>query len=241
MRNEAPEAPPTLHGSPLAFEKRRRPAWLRWGVTEESKKTGIIQRLEVAASILLVSGGIAAAQAPAARPGAAPAPAPASAAPAPAPAQVPAEPSVTTASFGDWTLRCQRIEAPKATRVCEVAQVLQAQGQQTPIAQIAIGRLSASDPLRVTAVMPVSVTFPSSVQITLGEKEAKPLDLPWRRCIPTGCLADAAPGDDLLKQWRKASEAGRIVFRDAAGRDLAMPLSTRGLDPALDALAKERF
>jgi len=212
-------------------------------VTAEREKIGIIQNLVVVTSILLVSAGIAVAQAPAAKPANAPAPAPAPAAAAPAPAavQVPSEPSVTTASFGDWTLRCQRIESPKPARICEVAQVLQAQGQQTPIAQIAIGRISASDPLRVTAVMPVSVSFPSSVQITLGDKDAKALDLPWRRCIPTGCMADAAPGDDLLKQWRKASEAGRIVFRDAAGRDLALPLSTRGLDPALDALAKERF
>lgn len=239
MTNWALEPPPALNGSPLALNGTGGLTWLRWGVTAEREKTGIIRHLVVTTAILLVSAGIAAAQAPAAKPSNTPAP-PAAAA-TPAPAQVPAEPSITTAAFGDWTLRCQRIESPRPARVCEVAQVLQAQGQQTPIAQIAIGRMSASDPLRITAVTPVSISFPSSVQITLGDKEAKPLDLPWRRCIPTGCMADAAPGDDLLKQWRKASEAGRIVFRDAAGRDLALPLSTRGLDPALDALAKERF
>lgn len=162
--------------------------------------------------------------------------------PAPAAAAVPTEPSSTTASFGDWTLRCQRIaDAGKTMRICEVAQVLQAQGQQAPIAQIALGRLANGEPVRVTAVMPVSVSFPSSVQITMGEKDAKPVELPWRRCLPTGCFAETAPGDDLLKQWRKASEPGRILFRDAAGRDLALPLSARGLDQALDALAKERL
>jgi len=166
---------------------------------------------------------------------------PPAAAPAPA-APIPAEPSSTTASFGDWTLRCQRLaDAGKTVRICEVAQVLQAQGQQAPIAQIALGRLANGEPVRVTAVMPVSVSFPSSVQITMGEKDAKPVDLPWRRCLPTGCFAEAAPGDDVLKQWRKAGEAGRILFKDAAGRDLALPLSARGLDQALDALAKERL
>lgn len=166
---------------------------------------------------------------------------PPAAAPAPA-APIPAEPSSTTASFGDWTLRCQRLaDAGKTVRICEVAQVLQAQGQQAPIAQIALGRLANGEPVRVTAVMPVSVSFPSSVQITMGEKDAKPVDLPWRRCLPTGCFAEAAPGDDVLKQWRKAGEPGRILFKDAAGRDLALPLSARGLDQALDALAKERL
>jgi invasion protein IalB len=165
----------------------------------------------------------------------------------PAPAATPAvqpisaEPSSTTASFGDWVLRCQRVEGAKASRVCEVALILQSQGQQAPIAQIAIGRAAAAEPLRVTAAMPVSVTFPSAVQIAIGEKDAKPLELGWRRCIPSGCFADAPLGDDVVKQWRKASEAGRIVFRDAAGRDLALPLSVRGLDQAIEALAKERL
>lgn len=173
-----------------------------------------------------------------------PAPAVATAQPVAQPAApaVPPEPSSTTASFGDWTLRCQRIvDAAKPMRVCEVAQILQAQGQQAPIAQIALGRLGNDEPVRITAVMPVSVSFPGSVQIVMGEKDAKPVDLPWRRCLPTACYADAAPGDDALKQWRKASEQGRILFKDAAGRELALPLSSRGLDQALDALAKERL
>jgi invasion protein IalB len=162
--------------------------------------------------------------------------------PAPAVQPVSTEPSSTTASFGDWTLRCQRVsDNPKSARICEVAQVLQSQGQQAPIAQIAIGRAAAGEPLRVTAVMPVSISFPSAVQIAIGEKDAKPLELGWRRCIPSGCFADAALGDDVIKQWRKASEPGRIVFKDAAGRDLALPLSTRGLDQAVEALAKERL
>lgn len=179
--------------------------------------------------------GPAAAQPAASKPASPPAAAPA------VPAVSP-EPSSTTASFGDWTLRCQRVaDAGKTVRICEVAQVLQAQGQQAPIAQIALGRIANGEPVRVTAVMPVSVSFPSSVQITMGEKDAKPLELPWRRCLPTGCFAETAPSDDVLKQWRKASEPGRILFRDAAGRDLALPLSARGLDQALDALAKERL
>lgn len=185
---------------------------------------------------MVALAGPAAAQPAASKPASPPAAAPVPAAP------ISPEPSSTTASFGDWTLRCQRIaDAGKIMRICEVAQVLQAQGQQAPIAQIALGRLANGEPVRVTAVMPVSVTFPSSVQIAMGEKDAKPLELPWRRCLPTGCFAETAPGDDVLKQWRKASEPGRILFRDAAGRDLALPLSARGLDQALDALAKERL
>lgn len=183
--------------------------------------------------LLIVAASSAAAQ-PAAPKAAAP--------PAPVAQPVSAEPSSTTANFGDWALRCQRVsDAGKTGRICEVALVLQAQGQQVPIAQVALGRLAAGEPLRVTAVMPVSVSFPSSVQIVMGEKDAKPFELPWRRCIPNGCFAEAAPGEDIVRQWRKASEPGRILFKDAAGRELALPFSIRGLDQAVEALAKERL
>jgi invasion protein IalB len=176
----------------------------------------------------------------AAKPGNA-APAPAATAPAAAAqaiAPVAAEPSTTTASFGDWVLRCQRVgESEAGTRVCEVAQAMQVQGQKTPIAQIAIGRAAVGEPLRVTLVLLPDVSFPSSAQV-VGDGAV--LDLPWRRCLPSGCFADAVAKDDLLKRWRGLTEPGRIVVKSASGREVAIPLSFRGLAPALDALAKER-
>lgn len=162
--------------------------------------------------------------------------------PGPAPAPVPSEPGMTTASFGDWTLRCQRLELDgKAGRVCEVSQTMQVQGQAAPIAQVAIGRLKPTEPLRITVVLPVSIAFPSSVQIDSDDKDVKPVDLPWRRCVSSGCFADNAVEEDALKRWRSASQAGRIVFKDSLSRELTIPLSFRGIGPALDALAKERF
>lgn len=206
-----------------------------WSETALRKKVGLASL----GMFLMVAAGPATAQTAAPKPASPVAPASPG---APVAQAISAEPSSTTASFGDWTLRCQRAgDAAKPVRICEVAQILQSQGQQTPIAQVALGRLAAGEPLRVTAVMPVSVSFPSSVQIVMGDKDAKPLELPWRRCIPSGCFADAAPGEDIVRQWRKASEPGRIVFKDAAGRELALPLSARGLDQAVEALAKERL
>src|SRR5262249_6405145 len=81
-------------------------------------------------------------------------PAPAHAAQAPA-AQAPATPSAplpaapdngpssTTAVYGDWVVRCGQ---QAGTRICEVAQTIYVQGQQTPIALIAIGREKQGDP-----------------------------------------------------------------------------------------------
>jgi invasion protein IalB len=176
------------------------------------------------------------------KPGSA-APAPAATAPAAASSaapSVPTEPSTTTASFGDWVLRCQRLgDGEAGSRICEVAQAMQAQGQKTPFVQIAIGRPAAGEPLRVTLVLLPDLSFPSSAQV-VGDGNGPVLDLPWRRCLPGGCFADAVARDDVLKRWRGLTEPGRIVVKSASGREVAIPLSFRGLAPALDALAKER-
>jgi len=153
-------------------------------------------------------------------------------------ATISSEPQTTIASYGDWVLRCQRVEtAGKSARVCEVAEAIQVQGQAAPIAQLAIGRLSPGEPLHVTVVVPPAVSFPSSVRV--DAKNGAPLTLEWRRCLPGGCFADTLAKDEVLARWRGLSEAGQLTFKDASGQEIALPLSFRGLAQALDALARE--
>jgi invasion protein IalB len=157
----------------------------------------------------------------------------------PAPAPVGADPQSTTANYGDWVVRCQHVaDGATGRRVCEVAQIIQIQGGQGPIAQIAVGRLTAADPLRLTIVLPPNVSFPSSPRLAVDDKDALPADLSWRRCLPGGCFADVEIKDDLLQRWRSQSAQGIIKFKDSAGRDVTLPFSFRGFAQALDALAK---
>ena len=194
------------------------------------------------ASLLFMAGtGILATGAPAqtakpATPSAKPAAAPSPATP---PVPVSADPASTSATYGDWIFRCQRVgSGDKAQRLCEVGQTIQVQGQQQPIAQIAFGRVAAADPLKVTVVLPTNITLPGLVQLSLGDKDPGPVDLTWRRCIPGGCIADATPTPDAVKIFRNAQDQGRLLFKDAGGRDVALPISFRGLAQSLDALAK---
>jgi invasion protein IalB len=156
------------------------------------------------------------------------------------PRPVDAEPNSTLANFGDWALRCQRLgNGAETQRVCEVAQQIRAQDQQSPVAELAIGRLKKTDPLRLTVVLPVNVTFSNAPSFSADGKAPEPLDLGWRKCLPGGCIADALLKDDVLRHWKTQANAGRITWTDAAGRDLAIGLSFRGLTQALDALSKE--
>lgn len=154
-----------------------------------------------------------------------------------APAAVPDEPSTTTASYGDWVLRCEQ-PSQNAARVCEIVLTIQIQGQGAPIAQVAVGRLGDGEPLRATALLPTSVSFPSTVQITAAADD-KPVELNWQRCLPNGCFAYAPVTDEQLEQWRVTAKPGRLTFQDASGRQVALPVSYRGVTQALIALNKQ--
>ena len=165
-----------------------------------------------------------------------PAPAPA----ASAPPAIPTEPQSTVATFGDWVLRCVRQgEGAQASRICEVAQTIQVQGQQGPLAQVAFGRLQRADPMKLTMVLPNNVSFPSVVRVTMDERDTQPFDLVWRRCVPGACIAEGEPAAAVIQRFRARTEPARLTFKDAAGRDVVIPFSFRGLAQALDALAKE--
>ena len=164
------------------------------------------------------------------------------------PAPVSAEPQQTSASFGDWVVRCDH-PAPVALgtgkRVCEAAQSLIVKGQQGPIAQIAFGHMSgdkyAEPALTLTVLLPVSVAFdkPPKLGPGAGADDPGSASLAFRRCLPGGCLADAKPDAALLKDLRAAGKPGHLSFTDAAERTITLPVSLRGLAQALDDLAKE--
>ena len=110
---------------------------------------------------------------------------------------------------------------------------------QNPLAEVAIGRLKKSDPLLLTVVLPVNVAFPNSPSFSPDAKDSDPLDLGWRKCLPGGCFADVVLKDDVLQRWKTQSGNGRLIWKDAAGRDFAIGVSSSGLAQALDAFSKE--
>jgi invasion protein IalB len=163
------------------------------------------------------------------KPGTMPLP-PAAAAPAPAPDR-------TTASFGDWVLRCdRRADVTPPQRFCELGQTVQRQGEAGPQAQLAVGRILPTDPIRITLLLPINVAFDKGPKLT-GDTTS--LDLAWVRCLPTGCFANGIVSDDVLRKLRTIKDAGRIEYRDGTGREVALPISFRGFGEALDAFNRE--
>ncbi|HUZ67329.1 MAG TPA: invasion associated locus B family protein [Beijerinckiaceae bacterium] len=176
----------------------------------------------------------------------------ASARTAPAPAQqklphISAEPQQTSATFGNWVLRCTRIgHGALASQLCEVAEVLRAQGQQAPLAQVAIGRATGGAGargkpagLRLTLLLPVNLSFDQAPRLAMSADDAHPIELTWRRCIPSGCFADAAISNEIVARLRQRTKPMRILFKNASEQNVVLPLSPLGLPQALDAFTRE--
>jgi len=203
----------------------------------------------LAAALLLALAGAAAAQQ-------APAPKPAPPRPAPAPAQHPAPPPATqgqatpaapfdqtpqrtTASYGDWVVRCEIIPGPPPQKSCDMEQLAQVQGQAQPISRVAIPLPPKGEGPKMFIQLPINVSFAVPLKITADTKDAG-ISTPFRRCVPAGCFAEVELKDDLQKKFRAAAaEPGKIVFKDAAKRDVTIPLSFKGFAQAFEALLKQ--
>jgi invasion protein IalB len=147
------------------------------------------------------------------------------------------DPQNTTATFGDWVERCQRVAvATEMRKVCEVALTVTATGQNGPLAEIAVGRARKADPLRLTLVLPVNVGFPSAPKLTLDGGEA--LELVWRQCVPAGCFADSGISGEQLSALRDAKTA-KVDSKASTGQTFNFAVSLRGLPQALDAMSRE--
>ena len=152
-------------------------------------------------------------------------------------APVSSEPESTTAIFGDWSLHCTHVQASgKNIRLCEVLQSIELQGESRPVAQIAFGRVNPEGPLKLTALLPPNVTFPSNVKFSIDDKDTLVAELAWRRCLPGGCFADVDTQDEQIAHWRGQADKGRLIFRDGSGREVVLPFSFRGMSQALNAL-----
>lgn len=176
-------------------------------------------------------------------PASAPASPPASppvAPPVAAPAVPAPEPDRTTASFGDWVLRCDRqADVSPPRRFCEMAQTIQRAGDAGPLAQVAVGRIASTEPFRITALFPNNVTFQPGPKLVAEGRDGQTIDLSWLRCLPAGCVSSAVVVEDVLKKLRAQKDAGRIEYRDGGGREVAIALSFRGFGEAFEALLRE--
>ena len=199
-------------------------------------------RLWTAALLAALAGAMPGAQAQAQAPArgrpataAPPAVVPPAAAPPAAPAA--SRPDRTTASYGDWVLRCE-LAANGAGRSCEVAQT-ELDGRGQVLAQITARPAGPAGAITLTVQVGTNATVAEPLR--LGVENEAGLALPFRRCLPRGCFAEAQPNAAEFAALLAWTEPARIELRDGGGQSVTIPVSLRGLAASLDALqAAER-
>lgn len=148
-----------------------------------------------------------------------------------------AAPSQTTATYGAWIHRCVRLTGDSGGQSCEIVQQVQAAqgGQVAALATLAIGRAAPQQPLMITAVLPVNVSF--SAPASFGAEGGPVAELRYVRCVAAACFAAAPAPDALLARLRDAGESGaRVQYANAGEAAVAVPVSLNGFAQALDAL-----
>jgi invasion protein IalB len=144
----------------------------------------------------------------------------------------------TTATYGDWVVRCVSQAGPPVQKNCDMEQLTQVQGRTGPLSRVAVAHPAKGQPTKMVIQLPVNVSLPSGVKLQLGDKDAGTVT-PYLRCVPAGCFTEIELKDDVLKKYRAMTETGKIAFKDAAEHDVVIPLSFKGFGQAFDALSKE--
>ena len=159
--------------------------------------------LKAVAALALIAAGTVGAQAqPRAQ---APAATPPAAQPPPA-APPSATPQRTTASYEDWTVRCETRGTPPV-KACEMVQAVTAPGQHSPVTQIAVGRAGTEGPGQGGVPAAGQRLDPGGVRFVYDAKAA-PLAAGFKWCAPRR----------LLRRPRSQQRPGQAVARRSPRR-----------------------
>ncbi|HBF30244.1 invasion associated locus B family protein [Rhizobium sp.] len=151
-------------------------------------------------------------------------------------AQSVAEPSQTTAIYGDWITRCETAKrGDETTKSCEIAQAIAGGNGQGKIAQIVIGRAQGEKVDRVVVELPAGIWLPDGVLMKVADKDFATLT--FKRCVQS-CFA-SAPLTDAQREALFAATAASFVFKDATQKPVTLPLSGKGIREAYKAMAEK--
>ncbi|PNG27507.1 invasion associated locus B family protein [Methylocella silvestris] len=90
---------------------------------------------------------------------------------------------------------------------------------------------------RLVILVPVNITIAPGIEV-LADPGQPPLKIPLKTCIQAACFSEIELNDDQLHLFRNRPQPAQITFTDPRGNAVKIILSLKGLDQALDALAK---
>lgn len=144
------------------------------------------------------------------------------------------EPSALMEVYQDWTLRCTSSarEGQEPLRFCRIDQELIEQESGQRLFLVAVRQMPDATQ-RLTVLTPFGLALEQGVALEIGDQ---PLStLPFRTCLPSGCLAYQTLTGDLVDQLKAGATLG-LRTQTEAGQALSAQISLSGFTAAYDKL-----
>lgn len=152
----------------------------------------------------------------------------------------PVEPSVTTATYDAWTVRCASVVpnegAVNPGKLCELVQTAKLRQTGQTILETALGKLDDDEPFRLVFKVPNAVFLRDPLTLLVdGEgDDALTLGASYARCNAQACIADLEIGDDALDRLLTATSV-TVSFTGMSRDPIRVPVTMSGLASAFAA------
>lgn len=132
-------------------------------------------------------------------------------------------------SYQDWNLTCQSSTSAVACAVSQ--QQTQQNGQRVMAVEL---RRNGDGTLAGNLVLPFGLLLDAGATLQIDDGQALEA-LRFSTCVPAGCIVPLSLGEETVAALRAGSVL-KIKVRSTDQKDVVLPVSLKGLAPALDRL-----
>lgn len=159
-----------------------------------------------------------------------------------------AEPSSTTATYGNWTVTCSAVaETSPPVRACQMTTKLNLKvedGSLRPLLEIAIGLPPGAKAMRIVLQVPIDVALRAPIMISVDAGAGGTVPMPqtdlltasYFACTSAGCLADADFIPEASAVFKKAKTVNVSFVALNGGKKITVPVEMTGFADAWGAL-----
>lgn len=157
-----------------------------------------------------------------------------------------AEPSSTSATYGNWTVSCVQTADQKVCQMVTKLNLKAADGQLRPLLEIAIGQPPSGGDLRIVLQVPMDVSLREAVVVSIDAEGADPevspkpqkdlISASYFACVPTGCIADAVLDGASLTSLQGAATMTTSFTALNGAKKISVPVPLDGFGDAWAAL-----
>jgi len=142
----------------------------------------------------------------------------------------PAQQERLKSTHDDWLVKCGQ-PAGASEEICWVEQKVTSEDRPNVGLTVIFRPAKKGEEGTLQIQAPLGVMLPRGLGLKIDDKDVG--NVPFLRCLKSGCLAHAQVPDDLLSQFKAGGTAIFIVF-DTPEAGIGIPIALKGFSAALD-------